>query len=166
MSLTEEDLQKFHDEHFGNVAIQCWENAFLQSQDDFDLASPRKPGSKSSTIERYPDGVIRTLTDEQVAYFRESEIREIKWKKEKEQFIQEKETAAKAFEQANVAASLPESQPNVPMSLQQPLSIDSYRRLYGYSYHDVLELEQILDNSFQKFTAVSTKYWPSIPIRS
>ncbi|WBW72059.1 SMN complex subunit Gem8 [Schizosaccharomyces osmophilus] len=166
MSLTEEDLRKFHDEHFGNVAIQCWENAFLQSPADLDVSSTYNKNSKLPSIERYPDGTIRTLTDEQISYFRESEVRELKWKREKEQFMQEKEKATKAFEQTSVAASVPESEPHVPMPLQQSLSLDSYQTLYGYSCHDILELEQILDNSFQKFTAVATKYWPPIPIRS
>ncbi|EPX74389.1 uncharacterized protein SOCG_03598 [Schizosaccharomyces octosporus yFS286] len=166
MCLTEEDLQKFHDEHFGKVAVQCWENAFLQPPVDLNVSYPYNENPTFSAVERYPDGSIRTLTDEQISYFRESELRELEWKREKEQFMQEKEKAAKAHAQTSIAASVPESEPNIPMCLQESLPLDSYRNLYGYSYHDILELEQILDNSFQKFTAVRTKYWPSIPIRS
>lgn len=161
--ITEGDLQKFHDEHFNAKAVNLWNVAFAQNDRGGNSESANVEYTQS--VERYPDGTIRTLTDEQILWFRESEKRELMWKKEKEQLLKEKELRQKALDKERMVSSKPETNPKTPISLKELKDIEIYQNQFHYSAYEILEEEEILDNIFRKFTALPIKYWPATPIR-
>lgn len=87
------DIDSFHDAHFSNAALGLFETQFLT----FGNAPSNKQGNEQYYEEHhydgydgegeededdglgyYPDGVKRTLTDEQIAIFRHSEIESLR----------------------------------------------------------------------------------------
>ncbi|KAG5439328.1 hypothetical protein PCK2_000826, partial [Pneumocystis canis] len=65
--ITEEDLVNFHKNHFNNQSIQFFD--FLLEKNEENIY---KNANLLEPI-RYPDGTIKTLSDEDIAYFRWSE---------------------------------------------------------------------------------------------
>lgn len=84
------DLFSFHDTHFGEAALLAFARDFLdpdQAQSvtadehgyyDYDYEDEEDDG-----LGYYPDGVKRTLTDEQIAMFRHSELQALQRAQEK-----------------------------------------------------------------------------------
>lgn len=92
MSVTADDLLKFHKSHLGEfqgtIKFDQDENAYNE---------------EPTTLGFYPDGVERTLTDEQIEFFRQSDLR-------KEELRIYKENLALQEAQADAKAQDPTSQ--------------------------------------------------------
>ncbi|KAK7743552.1 hypothetical protein SLS53_004086 [Cytospora paraplurivora] len=94
--ITEADLFSFHQAHFGQAALSIFVTDFLKpSKAQQQIESPPQ-GDDITYYEEgydddddglgyYPDGVKRTLTDEQIAMFRHSEIQALRKSQEKAQ---------------------------------------------------------------------------------
>ncbi|TEA15138.1 hypothetical protein C8034_v002582 [Colletotrichum sidae] len=90
-SINNDQLKSFFESHYSDVAVQTFHCDFLShgrhqddayttqaSQDEGDYYEEDDDG-----LGYYPDGVKRTLTDEQIAMFRHSEIEALKKEQEK-----------------------------------------------------------------------------------
>lgn len=67
----------FHNSHFGATSVNHFTATFLESTTDATSALTQDNGlaeEQEDDLGYYPDGVRRTLTDEQIAMFRHSEI--------------------------------------------------------------------------------------------
>lgn len=83
MSVSSKDareLAAFHEKHIGPVP----EN-FLASL-SYGPGGNHTESKLEEAVERYPDGTIRTLTDEQIAFFRASELRQLKRNENKKEY--------------------------------------------------------------------------------
>lgn len=75
----------FHQAHFGGAAIPQFGQTFLnpavgaQADDDDD----EEQWEEEEDLGHYDDGVKRTLTDDQIAMFRHSELKELRRKQER-----------------------------------------------------------------------------------
>lgn len=67
---TKEDFLKFHAAHFSSTSVDHFAEDFLGPVDDEEYAAE----VEDDGLGYYNDGVKRTLTDEQIAIFRHSEI--------------------------------------------------------------------------------------------
>ncbi|KAI1465478.1 uncharacterized protein F4812DRAFT_461787 [Daldinia caldariorum] len=77
--VSQEDISSFHDAHFSFAAVELFDTQFLQpenTQDDNQYYEEYEEyyEEEDDGLGYYPDGVKRTLTDEQIAIFRHSEI--------------------------------------------------------------------------------------------
>ncbi|UPK98365.1 hypothetical protein LCI18_009300 [Fusarium solani-melongenae] len=87
LSVSKDDLFAFHEAHFSQAAIASFGTTFItpsdqeHSQDDtsYDAWEEEDDG-----LGYYPDGVKRTLTDEQIEIFRHSELEALRKKQAKE----------------------------------------------------------------------------------
>ncbi|QDS67810.1 hypothetical protein FKW77_007085 [Venturia effusa] len=68
--VTEHDLTTFHEKHFGNGPLPL--QFFIQAQTEVEYEEYEE--EEDDGLGYYSDGVKRTLTDEQIAMFRHSEI--------------------------------------------------------------------------------------------
>ncbi|KAI1426791.1 hypothetical protein F5Y12DRAFT_712944 [Xylaria sp. FL1777] len=73
--VSQADIESFHATHFSNNAISLFESQFLRpdlvQNGDTDYYEGE---DEDDGLGYYPDGVKRTLTDEQIAIFRHSEL--------------------------------------------------------------------------------------------
>ena len=89
------DADSFHDAHFSNAAVAVFEAQFLTATNPLDV-SQYDEGYEHESYEGeeqeyenddglgyYPDGVKRTLTDDQIAIFRHSEIEALRRARDK-----------------------------------------------------------------------------------
>jgi hypothetical protein len=67
--MTQADLEAFHKAHFSTPSVDHFSTHFLGPAPEEDEEDEEDDG-----LGYYPDGVKRTLTDEQIAMFRHSEI--------------------------------------------------------------------------------------------
>lgn len=89
------DLFSFHEAHFGDAALAAFAHDFLDpeeaqgGEDDQHEADGEYyeyyEDEEDDGLGYYPDGVKRTLTDEQIAMFRHSELRDLRKAQEEEQ---------------------------------------------------------------------------------
>ncbi|EEB05584.1 fungal protein [Schizosaccharomyces japonicus yFS275] len=160
MDPTGQELTSFAASHFGPSATKCWDSLFLGP-----------PNEQPVVPERYPDGTIRTLTDEQIQYFRESELRHLRWEKELAQEREELRRIREAEEEASAneprtCSSVEETPATVPIPATEVFKGKHFQVL-KYRAHELIELEQTLDNNFRKQTATGfVKYWPVLPMRN
>lgn len=84
------DIDSFHNRHFSKAALGLFETQFLtfgnasdneQAYDEYDYDGYEE--EEDDGLGYYPDGVKRTLTDEQIAIFRHSEIEALRRAQEK-----------------------------------------------------------------------------------
>lgn len=95
--ITETDLSSFHQAHFGQAALAAFATDFLDPSktqqppgtqpdgDGFAYYGEEEEPEEDDGLGYYPDGVKRTLTDEQIAMFRHSEIQVLLKSREKAQ---------------------------------------------------------------------------------
>ncbi|KAG5362604.1 hypothetical protein CJU89_1731 [Yarrowia sp. B02] len=101
MSISAQDLMDFHKKHLGEFhGTIKFDDA---ETDDFACTDDNAPES----LGFYPDGVERTLTDEQIEFFRQSDIRKEELRVYKENLALQE---AQAEAQANAQAQDPTSQ--------------------------------------------------------
>lgn len=67
-TVTEDDLAAFHKNHFARCRVPV---SFFQN---YDTSGSQAPEETIEDLGYYPDGVQRTLTDDQITMFRHSEI--------------------------------------------------------------------------------------------
>ncbi|KAI1752776.1 hypothetical protein F4782DRAFT_114452 [Xylaria castorea] len=76
--VSQADIEAFHVTHFSNHAIGLFNSQFLPLNtipiDDSGYYNHEEEEEEDDGLGYYPDGVKRTLTDEQIAIFRHSEV--------------------------------------------------------------------------------------------
>ncbi|KAI0882100.1 uncharacterized protein GGS22DRAFT_47775 [Annulohypoxylon maeteangense] len=78
--VSQAEIRSFHDAHFSNSAIELFDIQFLrpdnaQNEDQYyEEYEEYYEEEEDDGLGYYPDGVKRTLTDEQIAIFRHSEL--------------------------------------------------------------------------------------------
>ncbi|KAG4302148.1 hypothetical protein PCK1_001420 [Pneumocystis canis] len=165
--ITEENLVHFHKNHFNNKSVQFF---------DFFLEKNEENICKNSNLFepiRYPDGNIKTLNDEDIAYFRWSES--FKSSKLKQAaYIISNENKKESFENEKQKEEL---KPNIPYYSKLVRNHQELLKIYGKKYKIIIETEDALDSYyyelFQKnnhpFELNEKKmrvyYWPATPIR-
>ncbi|RYP49158.1 hypothetical protein DL769_011119 [Monosporascus sp. CRB-8-3] len=88
-SLRQAEIDSFHESHFSNAAVELFKAEFLipgnapdneRSYDEhyYDGYEEEEEEEEDDGLGYYPDGVKRTLTDEQIAIFRHSEIESLR----------------------------------------------------------------------------------------
>ncbi|GKT64736.1 hypothetical protein ColTof4_07133 [Colletotrichum tofieldiae] len=89
-NVSNEDLMVFFGTHFSDAALQTFKSDFFNPNQQRDAANdgPSFEGDGDTFEEDdglgyYPDGVKRTLTDEQIAMFRHSELEALKREQER-----------------------------------------------------------------------------------
>lgn len=85
---TQAEINAFHAEHFSAPAIELFTRDFFQPQADQGRAQCNDEyyedyDEEDDGLGYYPDGVKRTLTDEQIAIFRHSELEALRRAEEK-----------------------------------------------------------------------------------
>ncbi|KAI1492794.1 hypothetical protein F5X96DRAFT_667439 [Biscogniauxia mediterranea] len=79
-NVTQAEIDWFHEAHFSNAAVELFHTEFLQPQDPsnnnqgLDGQDEWYEEEDDDGLGYYSDGVKRTLTDEQIAIFRHSEL--------------------------------------------------------------------------------------------
>lgn len=102
------DLFSFHETHFGDTALATFAKDFLSpsktlhEEEIHHDENEYYEDEEDDGLEYYPDGVKRTLTDEQIAMFRHSELQALQRAQEKGQ-----------------APRRPNSSSSVPMDLEE-----------------------------------------------
>lgn len=82
--VSQAEIHSFHDAHFSNASIELFNAQFLQPDyspyDDncYEEDEEYYEEEEDDNLGYYPDGVKRTLTDEQIAIFRHSELEALK----------------------------------------------------------------------------------------
>ncbi|UKZ48838.1 hypothetical protein TrVGV298_003073 [Trichoderma virens] len=86
--ITGDELLEFHQRHFSSEATadfgQNFTNLPPQESSETQLYEEWEEEEEDDGLGYYEDGVKRTLTDEQIAIFRHSEIRELRRQQEKQ----------------------------------------------------------------------------------
>ncbi|KAI1804716.1 hypothetical protein F4811DRAFT_552584 [Daldinia bambusicola] len=76
--VSQEDISSFYDTHFSFAAVELFDTQFLKPENAQDYnqyyEEYEECYEEDDGLGYYPDGVKRTLTDEQIAIFRHSEI--------------------------------------------------------------------------------------------
>ncbi|KAM0242887.1 hypothetical protein ACHAP5_007140 [Fusarium lateritium] len=96
-NVSPDDLVAFHEAHFSQAALASFRSDFIDS--------PSQDHAQHDTVDYsweeeddgsgyYPDGVKRTLTDEQIEIFRHSELEALRKQKEKEEQLGAKAAAS------------------------------------------------------------------------
>jgi hypothetical protein len=92
-SVSHDDLFAFHETHFSQAALASFGSDFIEtpSQDHTqDDATGDAWDEEDDGLGYYPDGVKRTLTDEQIEIFRHSELEALRKEKEKAEQLKRK----------------------------------------------------------------------------
>ncbi|KAI0384200.1 hypothetical protein F5Y04DRAFT_278204 [Hypomontagnella monticulosa] len=83
--ISQKEIDSFHDAHFSNEAIELFDTQFLRPENTQDGDEDYKEYGEYYDEEEeddglgyYPDGVKRTLTDEQIEIFRHSELESLR----------------------------------------------------------------------------------------
>lgn len=79
-AISQADLEAFHTKHFSESALEHFATQFLSSADHHEAGQAEED---DDGLGYYPDGVKRTLTDEQIEIFRHSELEAERKKAEK-----------------------------------------------------------------------------------
>jgi hypothetical protein len=141
--ITPEDLVGFHVKHIGPVP------------------TPKEEPTRSTPVERYPDGTVRTLTDEQIAFFRASELRQLQVSKKqhKNHFVYENQPPP-----SQRTSSVQETQPFTPINPDHT----TYDTLYGDFKPYIQQLETKNDERFIEICRKSKvrNYYPILPINN
>ncbi|KAJ0161903.1 hypothetical protein CTA2_5416 [Colletotrichum tanaceti] len=87
-NVSNDDLMAFFDTHFSDAAVQAFKSDFFNPSQHFGAADAGhsfedgvdllEEVEEEDDLGYYPDGVKRTLTDEQIAMFRHSELEALK----------------------------------------------------------------------------------------
>ncbi|ODA77540.1 hypothetical protein RJ55_07169 [Drechmeria coniospora] len=83
-SITDDDLAEFFHGHFSEEAIANFGSTFVnpanffQSHDSVDINDAGAAEEEEDDLGYYEDGVRRTLTDGEIEFFRQSELRELR----------------------------------------------------------------------------------------
>lgn len=81
------EIEAFHAEHFSSAAVELFASEFIQPQppndDQYYEEYYEEYEEEDDGLGYYPDGVKRTLTDEQIAIFRHSELEALRRVEEK-----------------------------------------------------------------------------------
>lgn len=149
-----DDLRKFHVDHFGNIPHQ---NAIIGSASEPKVHVVEDLGS-------YPDGVLRTLTDDEIAWFRAAEIRKLEMRTEEEQSYRSVLSSNKADE-VDHKVSTAELPANAPLQIKNKQAL--YDELFGSFSTYQQNLDQYNDEEFakqsRKLRVVS--YYPAVSLR-
>ncbi|KAI1451976.1 hypothetical protein F4805DRAFT_463262 [Annulohypoxylon moriforme] len=82
--VSQAEIESFHDAHFSNSAIELFDFEFFRPEDAqnedeyYEGYEEYYEEEEDDGLGYYPDGVKRTLTDEQIAIFRHSELESLR----------------------------------------------------------------------------------------
>lgn len=141
--VTRKDLVEFHKRHFGcSPGVEPLASTAMAIKAD----AVHVPDTQA---EFYPDGVRRTLTDEQIAFFRASEARRSQQSKEKRSL-------------APKLASEEETLPGTPISNDR----QQYDRIFGKFADFIKQLEDANNTAFVDACRTSKvkAYYPAAPL--
>ncbi|KTW30692.1 hypothetical protein T552_00405 [Pneumocystis carinii B80] len=162
--ITEEDLINFHENHFNSESLEIF--SYFLKKDEKNIFN----NANFLGFHTYSDGNIRTLNEEDIAYF--------KWS---ESF--KSEAKHSTYFVSNKTESLEEDQ---EMKEELKAHIPSYSKLvrndnelflrYGEKYELIKKEEDALDTYYYELSRKNTNhgtdenkikvnYWPAIPIR-
>ncbi|KAI0006509.1 hypothetical protein F4779DRAFT_620524 [Xylariaceae sp. FL0662B] len=123
--VSQAEMDWFHEAHFSNVAAELFGSQFLQpenvqysGQDQYDEEYDEyyEEEEEDDGLGYYSDGVKRTLTDEQIAIFRHSEIEALRRAETKAAKLREDSAALlQAAEDQGAAKSGPEPTASLPV---------------------------------------------------
>ncbi|GKT41756.1 uncharacterized protein ColSpa_01937 [Colletotrichum spaethianum] len=89
-NVSNDDLITFFETHFSDAALQTFKSEFFNPNQQSDTANAGPSVEEDDDVFEeddglgyYPDGVKRTLTDEQIAMFRHSELEALKREQER-----------------------------------------------------------------------------------
>ncbi|CCJ28177.1 unnamed protein product [Pneumocystis jirovecii] len=166
--VSEDDLVNFHKSHFNDHLSQFF-NFFLEKNEE----NICKNANFLEPI-KYPDGNIRTLDDEDIAYFKWSESFKSS-KPDHTTYIISNEDKPDLLEKTEISRE--ELKPYIPSYSKLIRNDQELFQKYGEKYKMIIEAEDALDSYYYKisqmdddFCKVSRKkikinYWPAIPIR-
>lgn len=180
-SISTEDLLDFHKSHFKGTPI-----GLERLDEPVNATCTSKPDEEQENDEEddglgyYPDGVKRTLTDKQIAFFRSSELRErVRESQKRNKELGDKRNQAKKLEinqnsnkpadrvskkaRTDFRESVEETKPFIPV----PNPSSEYQRIYGQYSTYISGLDQAMDN---RFIAAARRekvqdYYPVLPLR-
>jgi len=158
--ISNKDLLNFHHNHFGEAAKTIFASCFSGQQLDPPTDDTESLDADVDAV-FYPDGVRRTLTDEQIAMFRWSEEQAIIRKniKEAEALANSQNSTIKT-----ISSSIEQS-PFIPGNRSQEYK-DRLLLRYGADAEKISQLEEQIDVNYQRTMECSKfKYWPSIGLR-
>jgi hypothetical protein len=140
----------FHESHFSKLATDHFNTHFLRP----DFAAPEDPAYNGADDEEYydeeeddglgyyPDGVKRTLTDEQIAIFRHSELEALRRAKESSNNTNMNETTS-TRSQEDMANDLSEGEVSSPTPLVTATTRKQKKRKRGKNNKNKHAAEQI-----------------------
>jgi hypothetical protein len=115
-TITEEDLKTFHLKHFPNTPLP---QSFASAHD--------KDQEEEDELGYYPDGTKRTLTDDQIAMFRHSEIQQLLRMLRSQQAMSSKEP--RSVDDVATASEADDRQISNVHNVQNQDNLDSKKRL-------------------------------------
>lgn len=163
-TVTSQDLAVFHQKHFGTgIGDSAVSPTFDQTPNDDD------------GLGYYEDGAKRTLTDEQIAMFRHSEIQELskarRRKSKKKRKLESSRHSSDAYKQevALIASNGTENQQSdavvsyddVRSSLPPLPSVDLKRSIVSYADEDV-HLSKTTETNRSSTNRTPTFQWPQL----
>lgn len=149
-SIAPEDLVEFHIKHIGPVPKS--------------KAAPSRDTVREASVEYYSDGNVRTLTDEEVAFFRASELRQLELLKKQPDQHKSHTSYKNQSLIAQPTSSIEETQPFTPISS----NATTYSTLYGEFKPYIQQLESKNDERFIEICrkAKLRNYYPILPINN
>ncbi|KAG5518903.1 hypothetical protein PMAC_002434 [Pneumocystis sp. 'macacae'] len=165
--ISEQNLIDFHKSHFNDCSSQFF-NSFLEKNE-------KNIHKNANLLEcaKYPDGNIKTLDDEDIAYFKWSES--FKSKLNHTTYIISNENKTEPLESTKISQE--ELKPHIPSYSKLIRNDQELFQKYGEKYKIIIEAEDALDSYYYEisqkdddFFKVNKKkirinYWPAIPIR-
>jgi hypothetical protein len=139
--ITRTDLIDFHTSHFG------FSPDIVPLSDG--VCADNEAVPEKEKVEYYSDGTVRTLTEEQIAFFRASEIRKLQ---------RSKETHFEIYK----ASSKEETLPGTPISNDR----SGYEKLFGKFSEYIKQLEDSNDSTYIDTCRVAQvkAYYPAAPL--
>lgn len=156
LKITPKDLKRFHLNHFGSTPPH---SAIIGTT----LETGLHEVPRVRDLGTYPDGVARTLTDDEIAWFRAAELRKLEIKNEEEQLRRLKQSNDEKLGADQV--STVEVLANAPLVVENKQAV--YDSLFGSFSNYQQNLDQYNDEDFlaqcRKLRVVS--YYPAAPLR-
>ncbi|ANB12263.1 hypothetical protein AWJ20_512 [Sugiyamaella lignohabitans] len=163
MSISEDDLIRFHQAHFGFLP-----DRELVSWDANGDDSVNRAGEAEQPDVYYEDGTVRTITDEEIKFFRDSELRQRELARQLKTGIKSGaasnsgKDSESEFASTFRPASVEETKPYTPISNDS----SSYRAVFGLYESYIQRLDDECDANFINVCRKRKvqHYYPVLPL--